>query len=140
MSTSLTAGSHDLSLDGLRDVGICSLLAYHLDVGAASGAFLSLSLFFTLSGYLIAGQLLAQHAANPSINPLAFWERRIRRPLPASILGLPAAGRSRRTRIAIDGMLLIGSTENAASSSCLPDIPRTGRRTRADLRESRAMG
>jgi peptidoglycan/LPS O-acetylase OafA/YrhL len=64
------------------------MLLYHLDVGVVSGAFLSLSMFFTLSGYLIASQLLAQHSSTGKIDLPSFWERRIRRLLPASTLAL----------------------------------------------------
>jgi len=64
------------------------MLLYHLDVGLGSGAFLSLSMFFTLSGYLIASQLFAQYESRGRIDLPRFWERRIRRLLPASTLAL----------------------------------------------------
>ena len=67
------------------------MLLYHLDVGVVSGAFLSLSMFFTLSGYLIASQLLAQHSNTGKIDLPGFWERRIRRLLPASTLARTTA-------------------------------------------------
>jgi len=67
------------------------MLLYHLDIGWCSGAFLSLSMFFTLSGYLIAGQLLHEHGRSGRISLPAFWERRLRRLLPASTVGLVGA-------------------------------------------------
>ena len=51
-----------------------------------SGGYLGVSVFFTLSGYLITSLLLAEHAATGTIDLRAFFVRRIRRLLPAAYL------------------------------------------------------
>ncbi len=68
-----------------------TMLLFHLGIGLASGAFLALSMFFTLSGYLIGGQLVTEHSAQGRIDLAGFWERRIRRLMPASTLALAGA-------------------------------------------------
>src|SRR3954454_15123631 len=52
------------ALDGLRGLAVAAVLAFHCGFGWAEGGFLGVSLFFTLSGYLITSLLLAEHAAN----------------------------------------------------------------------------
>jgi peptidoglycan/LPS O-acetylase OafA/YrhL len=79
------------ALDGLRGVGIIAMLLYHLDVGLASGAFLSLSMFFTLSGFLIARLLILEHNRTGRLALGAFFERRFRRLMPAALVGLAGA-------------------------------------------------
>jgi len=79
---------HYPALDGMRGISIFTMLLYHLDIGVASGAFLALSMFFTLSGYLIAGHLIAEHERTGRVALASFWERRLRRLLPASTLCL----------------------------------------------------
>lgn len=44
--------------DGLRALGLLVLLAYHHGVHAARGGIFTVSMFFTLSGYLIATLVL----------------------------------------------------------------------------------
>jgi len=79
------------ALDGLRGAGVFTMLLYHANVGLASGAFLAISMFFTLSGYLIGGQLYAEFARSGRIDLAGFWERRLRRLMPAATLGLAGA-------------------------------------------------
>lgn len=71
-------------LDGLRALAVIAVLAFHLQFDAASGGFLGVSLFFTLSGYLITALLLHEHARHGRIDVRAFWVRRLRRLMPAS--------------------------------------------------------
>jgi peptidoglycan/LPS O-acetylase OafA/YrhL len=80
------------ALDGLRGVGVLAVLWYHHDASAIPGGWLAVSLFFTLSGFLIADLLLAEHAGTGRIDLGAFWVRRIRRLVPAAVLGLVGAG------------------------------------------------
>jgi len=49
-------------LDGLRAVAVLAVIAYHLGLGWAPGGLLGVSVFFTLSGYLITDLLLSQLA------------------------------------------------------------------------------
>lgn len=70
-------------LDGLRALSILAVIAYHLDFHWASGGFLGVGVFFTLSGYLITDQLMMEWRNKGKINLRDFWIRRIRRLMPA---------------------------------------------------------
>lgn len=50
-----------------------------------SGGYLGVSVFFTLSGYLITSLLLTEHQRTGTVNAGAFYTRRARRLLPASL-------------------------------------------------------
>ncbi|MFZ4812198.1 MAG: acyltransferase family protein [Ilumatobacteraceae bacterium] len=75
-------------LDGVRALAVGAVLAFHAGFGWASGGFLGVSVFFTLSGYLIIGLLLAEHERSGRIALGAFYGRRARRLLPASLICL----------------------------------------------------
>lgn len=78
-------------LDALRGIALGAMLLYHHAPGALEGGFLSVSLFFTLSGFLITTLLLAEHDRAGRIDLKAFWSRRVRRLLPVAVLGLALA-------------------------------------------------
>jgi peptidoglycan/LPS O-acetylase OafA/YrhL len=75
-------------LDGLRALAVIAVVAFHLRPAAVPGGFLGVSLFFTLSGYLIVGRLADERERDGGIDLRGFWGRRIRRLLPASLLTL----------------------------------------------------
>ena len=77
---------HRPGLDGLRGLAVAAVVAYHLGYGWAGGGFLGVSLFFTLSGYLVTSVLLVDYAATGRVQLGRFWARRARRILPASLL------------------------------------------------------
>ena len=84
-------GGRRAALDGLRAVAVTAVVAYHLGGGAAGavrGGFLGVDLFFVLSGYLITGLLVREHRDRSRIDLVGFWERRVRRLLPALLLVL----------------------------------------------------
>ncbi len=70
-------------LDGLRALAVTAVVAYHLGYGWAQGGLLGVSVFFTLSGYLITDILVGQFAAKGRMKLKDFWLRRARRLLPA---------------------------------------------------------
>lgn len=70
-------------LDGLRALSVLAVIAYHLNFPWAQGGFLGVSIFFTLSGYLITDQLIMQWQNTREISLKDFWIRRARRLLPA---------------------------------------------------------
>ncbi|MEZ5144346.1 MAG: acyltransferase family protein [Acidimicrobiales bacterium] len=74
------------ALDGLRGLAVLAIFAFHAGFTWAPGAFLSVSTFFTLSGFLITFLLLAEHERHGRIDRRAFWTRRARRLLPASLV------------------------------------------------------
>ncbi|MCB1016790.1 MAG: acyltransferase [Acidimicrobiales bacterium] len=76
------------ALDGLRGVAVAAVLAFHGGFGWATGGFLGVSTFFTLSGFLITTVLLVEHDQHGRVGLRRFWSRRFRRLLPASLLCL----------------------------------------------------
>lgn len=75
---------HQPALDGLRAVAVTAVLLFHARFGWATGGFLGVSLFFTLSGFLITSLLLREGTRTERIDLRRFWTRRFRRLLPAS--------------------------------------------------------
>jgi peptidoglycan/LPS O-acetylase OafA/YrhL len=76
------------ALEGLRGFGLMVLLIGHHDPDAIAGAFLTVSMFFTLSGFLITTLLLREREKTGRIAIKAFWFRRARRLLPTAMVGL----------------------------------------------------
>ena len=81
---------HVPGLDGLRGIAVIGVVCFHGGFSQVSGGYLGVSLFFTLSGFLITSLLLAERSATGSISLRAFWVRRFRRLLPAAWLTLAA--------------------------------------------------
>jgi len=96
---------HAPGLDGVRGVAVAAIVAYHL--GLMDGGLLSVSVFFTLSGYLITSILLAGWRKTGTIDLKTFWLRRARRLLPALFFLLPvvlfAAAIARPNKLAMYG-------------------------------------
>ena len=70
-------------LDGIRAIAVLGVIAYHLDLGWASGGLLGVGVFFVLSGYLITDLLVAGIRKSGAGSFGRFWVRRARRLLPA---------------------------------------------------------
>jgi peptidoglycan/LPS O-acetylase OafA/YrhL len=75
-------------LDGLRGAAIAAVLFFHGGFAWAKGGYLGVSMFFTLSGFLIAGLLVHERAARGAIDLGRFWSRRFRRLMPALLATL----------------------------------------------------
>ncbi len=83
------------ALDGVRAVAVALVVIFHLDVGIFDGGYLGVSVFFTLSGFLITSLLVDEwnvraDTAEPGLDLGRFYVRRIKRLLPASIATLLA--------------------------------------------------
>jgi peptidoglycan/LPS O-acetylase OafA/YrhL len=74
----------------LRAVAVLGVVLYHARVGALSGGFAGVDVFFVVSGYLITGLLWAELRRDGRISLPGFYARRARRLLPASILVIVA--------------------------------------------------
>ena len=86
-----TSFGYQPGLDGLRGVFVLAVLVFHGGFGWASGGFLGVSAFFTLSGFLICALLVDERARSGTVDLGRFWARRARRLLPAAWLGIGAA-------------------------------------------------
>lgn len=78
------------ALDGLRGVFILLFIAFHFGLTALEGMWVTINLFFVLSGFLIFRLLTAEQIRYGSIDVLAFYRRRIRRLVPALLVMLAA--------------------------------------------------
>ena len=74
-------------IQGLRAIAVSLVLAYHLSPHSLTGGFTGVDVFFVISGFLITLHLLERLPARPR-DLAAFWSRRVRRLLPASLLVL----------------------------------------------------
>lgn len=89
MSTHQSLGYRP-ALDGLRAVAVIAVLCFHGGFGWASGGYLGVSTFFTLSGFLITYLLVSETRATGRVAIGQFYARRVRRLMPASVLTLSA--------------------------------------------------
>lgn len=80
MKSSLT--HFRLEIQGLRGIAILLVLAYHLNIPYFSGGFIGVDIFFVISGYLIT-RIILNELKDKSFSLIKFYERRIRRVLPA---------------------------------------------------------
>lgn len=96
-------------IDGLRALAVIPVLLFHGGLGM-SGGFMGVDIFFVISGYLITA-LIMRDLQQGSFKMRDFWERRIRRILPA------AAVMTLVTLIAGAVILLPDSFENLGQSA-----------------------
>ena len=75
-------------LDGLRGLAVAGVVLFHAELGVMVGGYLGVSTFFTLSGFLITSLLLRECIDTGEVRLSAFWGRRFRRLLPASVVTL----------------------------------------------------
>jgi peptidoglycan/LPS O-acetylase OafA/YrhL len=81
MSTNNTPLKYRAYIDGLRALAVLPVLFFHAELGF-SGGYVGVDIFFVISGYLITA-LILKDLDSGKFSILDFWERRIRRILPA---------------------------------------------------------
>lgn len=74
-------------IDGLRALAVVPVILFHAHVPYLPGGFIGVDIFFVISGFLITS-LLAEDLAANRYSLAAFYERRVRRILPALYLVL----------------------------------------------------
>jgi peptidoglycan/LPS O-acetylase OafA/YrhL len=74
-------------IDGLRAIAVGLVLAYHAFPSVLAGGFIGVDVFFVISGYLIT-QLVAGGCQEGTFSLRVFYERRVRRIVPALLLVL----------------------------------------------------
>jgi peptidoglycan/LPS O-acetylase OafA/YrhL len=76
-------------IDGLRAVAVTMVIAYHAFPRLLPGGFTGVDVFFVISGYLIT-QLVLAGLHQGSFSLLGFYQRRVRRIVPALLVVLAA--------------------------------------------------
>jgi peptidoglycan/LPS O-acetylase OafA/YrhL len=76
-------------IQGLRMVAVVAVVINHL-TGRLQGGFVGVDVFFVISGYLITGHLLREHAKHRRISLVDFYRRRVRRLFPAALVVIAA--------------------------------------------------
>jgi peptidoglycan/LPS O-acetylase OafA/YrhL len=76
-------------IQGLRGIAILVVVLFHADV-VFSGGFVGVDVFFVVSGFVIATLLANELERSGRIDLGAFYARRVRRLLPASVLATTA--------------------------------------------------
>ena len=76
------AGRYRPDIDGLRAIAVLPVVFYHYQVWPFTGGYVGVDVFFVISGYLIT-TLIHAEMAQGRFSILNFYERRVRRILPA---------------------------------------------------------
>src|SRR3954465_2350740 len=88
MSTGEREFGYQPALDGVRAAAVAMVLVFHLDLGFYEGGYVGVSVFFTLSGFLITSLLIRERERTGRVHAAAFYARRARRLLPAGAVCL----------------------------------------------------
>jgi peptidoglycan/LPS O-acetylase OafA/YrhL len=81
-----SGSKHIKPLDGIRGIAVLLVLLFHFEIGPFRGGYVGVTVFFTLSGFLICSRTLAEIGRTGSFRVVDFFERRVRRLAPAAIL------------------------------------------------------
>ena len=120
MSSSVAAHRYLPGVDGLRAVSVLLVLIFHSGLGWLPGGFIGVSVFFTLSGYLITGVLFRELEQHDNVSLARFWSRRIRRLAPAAMTCVAAVclwvilgdGRSSGPNLRLDAFAAVANVAN----------------------------
>ena len=69
-------------IDGLRAFAVLPVVFFHVGLPGIPGGFIGVDVFFVISGYLIT-KIIFQEASDGCFSFLNFYERRLRRIMPA---------------------------------------------------------
>jgi peptidoglycan/LPS O-acetylase OafA/YrhL len=69
-------------IDWLRAIAVLAVVAFHFETPVVFGGFVGVDIFFVISGYLITG-IIQSEVESGSFSFVSFYERRLRRLLPA---------------------------------------------------------
>lgn len=76
-------------IDGLRCLSVLAVIAFHAKIHLIPGGYLGVDVFFVISGFLITSIILRE-SGEGHFSLRKFWDRRIRRILPAAAFVLLA--------------------------------------------------
>jgi len=72
----------------MRALAILAVVLYHAHLGVVRGGYVGVDVFFVISGFLITGLLVREAQDTGRVSFSAFYARRVRRLLPASLVVL----------------------------------------------------
>jgi len=75
-------------IQGMRAIAVLLVILFHVFPTTMPGGYVGVDVFFVISGFLICGLILRDTEKNGYFNALSFYDRRIRRLLPAASLVL----------------------------------------------------
>jgi len=101
-------------VQGLRAVAVLAVIADHV-LGRPQGGFVGVDVFFVISGYLITGLLLREHARTGSISFRGFYARRVRRIMPNALLTLVVTVGA--TAVLVGGDRLAATVKDAVAAA-----------------------
>jgi peptidoglycan/LPS O-acetylase OafA/YrhL len=84
MSQSAHSLRYRADIDGLRAIAVVPVVLYHYGVAGFGGGFVGVDVFFVISGFLITS-LIEAEIGEGRFSIVSFYERRVRRILPALI-------------------------------------------------------
>lgn len=87
MPTDPRRGFRD-DIQGMRALAVLGILVFHAGLAPYPGGFVTLDVFFVLSGFLITTLLLREVARTGTIDLVSFYVRRARRILPAATVAI----------------------------------------------------
>ena len=77
-------------IDGLRALAVTTVVFFHAELSGFAGGFLGVDVFFVISGFLITS-LVINEIDSGKFSPVTFYERRVRRIVPAASVMLAAS-------------------------------------------------
>ncbi len=85
MTSTLSQTSYRRDIDGLRALAVIAVVLFHAGAFGMQGGFVGVDIFFVISGYLITS-IIAGDLAEQKFSVVEFYERRIRRIVPALVV------------------------------------------------------
>ena len=85
----MTTPTYRPDIDGLRAIAVLAVVFYHSGFNVVSGGYVGVDIFFVISGFLIT-TIMVRELADGKFSIVGFYERRMRRILPASIATVAA--------------------------------------------------
>lgn len=85
-----SAGAFHPIVDVLRALSVVAVVAYHAGMPGIPGGYVGVDVFFVISGFLIIGQIVAEHGRG-RFSYAGFWARRALRILPTYLLVIVAS-------------------------------------------------
>ena len=105
-------------IDGIRAVAILGVMVHHANIAKLIGGHVGVSVFFTLSGFLITTLLLEELSLTGRIDVVAFYVRRAARLLPLLLVTLAVACTAMLVTFGSGGLAAIGWGGGSALVYC----------------------